>query len=88
LAGEKVSFLEAGISIVSPVAGLRPERAARSATLNRSKPASHLRASIRRFGDDGKRTVDDLPGGVPGDALFRGNAIDKFTGIQFDLPFS
>lgn len=39
LTGEKVSFLEAGIAIVSPVAGLRPERAARSATLKRPKPA-------------------------------------------------
>jgi hypothetical protein len=37
-AGEKVNFLEAGISIVSPVAGFRPKRAARSAALNRPKP--------------------------------------------------
>jgi hypothetical protein len=38
-AGEKVSFFDAAIAMVSPVAGLRPWRAARSLTLKRPKPA-------------------------------------------------
>jgi hypothetical protein len=40
LAGEKPSFFDAGILIVSPVDGLRPSRAARSFTLNLPKPES------------------------------------------------
>ena len=47
LAGEKVSFLEAGMAMVSPVAGLRPDRAARSAALKRPKPARFTSSPAR-----------------------------------------
>src|SRR3546814_4984373 len=42
LAGAKVSFLDAAILMVSPVAGFRPSRAAVSLTLNLPKPLREI----------------------------------------------
>jgi hypothetical protein len=36
----------------------------------------------RRDNDDRERTVDDLPGVILENALFLGNAFDKFAGIR------
>src|SRR3546814_8890721 len=46
LAAAKVSFFDAAIWIVSPLAGLRPSRAGLSLTLNLPKPGSEISAPV------------------------------------------
>jgi hypothetical protein len=60
LAAVKASFLEAGISIVSPVAGLRPCRASRLDSLKRPKPLSATSSPV----STAETMAASTPGGI------------------------
>ena len=78
-AAENFAARLAAIWIVSPVAGLRPARAARSLTLNLPKPAIATSRQAASSAAIVKRGVDDARGPAGRDARTRGDLPDELV---------